>query len=298
MEPSLSMCCWTRLACTCSADLAALKEVQALAKEAFAPGAALPRLVAKGLAASAALRLLHLAAVDARAMPMPVLVSAVYSWAHLGLRNGRKPKRRSEHVALLAHEFANGIAPQGIKESMRLELTAVETAVSLRLALGGSLQEVAMLKLVPSDAPGKLDRRALVAPPAPRGATQATALMWATRQGVRWVQSMLRLGADPNQLTPCGWSALIYGAAFESRNMSLDGVSDSTEDYGGYRSRNRGVVGPLLDARADPSVQSLASQEFLSAFGPSPVDTLLVSAELLAAFEGVEGGWAQELLSS
>ena len=30
--------------------------------------------------------------------------------------------------------------------------------------------------------------------------------------GVRWVQSMLRLGADPNQLTPCGWSALIYGA--------------------------------------------------------------------------------------
>ncbi|CAJ1346638.1 unnamed protein product [Effrenium voratum] len=110
--PSLSMCCWTRLACTCSADLAALKEVQALAKEAFAPGAALPRLVAKGLAASAALRLLHLAAVDARAMPMPVLVSAVYSWAHLGLRNGRKPKRRSEHVALLAHEFANGIAPQ------------------------------------------------------------------------------------------------------------------------------------------------------------------------------------------
>ena len=140
-RPSLSMCCWTRLACTCSADLAALKEVQALAKvragglgwakprvfsflfrcpelilqrpfcgsnhmpqarrvqhrlyvssterggdpgwdpgapltgqEAFAPGAALPRLVAKGLAASAALRLLHLAAVDARAMPMPVLV--------------------------------------------------------------------------------------------------------------------------------------------------------------------------------------------------------------------------------
>ena len=39
---------------------------------------------------------------------------------------------------------------------MRLELKAVEAAIRIRLALGGSLEEVTLLNMVPADTPGDL----------------------------------------------------------------------------------------------------------------------------------------------
>ena len=39
---------------------------------------------------------------------------------------------------------------------MQLELKAVEIAIRIRLASGGSLEEVALLDLVPADTPGSL----------------------------------------------------------------------------------------------------------------------------------------------
>ena len=44
----------------------------------------------------------------------------------------------------------------GIQEAMRLELKAVEAAIRIRLALGGSLEEVTLLNMVPADTPGDL----------------------------------------------------------------------------------------------------------------------------------------------
>ncbi|CAE7464595.1 ATJ20 [Symbiodinium microadriaticum] len=222
---------------------------------------------------AAVLRLSWLAGVDAEELLMPELANSVYTWAHLGkAANAPKPRRRSEHVQQLAREFANGVATTGIQEAMRLELKAVEAAIRIRLALGGSLEEVTLLNMVPADTPGKLDGRALIACTRPRGLTEATTLMWATRQGVRWVQAILRLGANASKVTPSGWSALLYGAAFESRKMTADGSSDSGDaSYGGYRHRTRGVVGPLIDAGADPNARTLQLKAYQSAFSPSPL---------------------------
>lgn len=179
---------------------------------------------------------------------------------------------------------------------MRRELAAVEAAVELRLALGGSLSEVDSLSLVPRDTPGKLEGRALVHSSRTRGNTEVTALMWATRHGVRWVESLLRLGADPSQVTPAGWTALLYASAFESRGVVLDGASDSNAEYGGYRSRARGVVGPLIDAGAGLS-STLPLTAFHSVFAPSPVcSTVVGPLDVAQAEASARAGWAEEII--
>lgn len=203
----------------------------------------------------------------------------------------------------LSFEFPLGLAGSGINISMKRELAAVEAAVDIRLSLNGAISEVAELKLVPADTPGMLDGRALSSCSRVRGSMPVTALMWSTRHGVRWVESLLRRKADPCQVTPGGWSALILAAAFESRGVSLDGASDSGEDFGGrYRQRARGVVGPLLDAGADAKAQTLPLREFLQFFGPSPLGSVLrgednISAADIAQAEAfASAGWAQALL--
>ncbi|CAE7438332.1 ATJ20 [Symbiodinium pilosum] len=300
--PSLPVVCWLALARTCSGDWSALQQhVEAVHKDAFAAHQSLEQLVNAKRFRAAVLRLSWLAGVDAENSPMPKLASLVYIWAHLGKpANAPKPNRRSEHVQQLAREFANGAVSTGIQEAMRLELKAVEAALRIRLALGGSLEEVALLNLVPADTPGKLDGRALIACTRSRGLTEATTLMWATRQGVRWVQAILRLGASASKVTPSGWSALLYGAAFESRKMTADGSSDSGDaSYGGYRHRTRGVVGPLIDAGADPQARTLQLKAYLSAFSPSPLTCKFVCASDIAwAESAVNSGWAIDLLSN
>lgn len=272
--PPLPVVCWSALACSCMGDWRAMqRHVKAVYKDAFATQRSLDRLIAEERFRAAVLRLSWLAGVDAEELLMPELANSVYTWAHLGkAANAPKPRRRSEHVQQLAREFANGVATTGIQEAMRLELKAVEAAIRIRLALGGSLEEVTLLNMVPADTPGKLDGRALIACTRPRGLTEATTLMWATRQGVRWVQAILRLGANASKVTPSGWSALLYGAAFESRKMTADGSSDSGDaSYGGYRHRTHGVVGPLIDAGADPNARTLQLKAYQSAFSPSPL---------------------------
>ena len=50
----------------------------------------------------------------------------------------------------------SAIPRTGIQEAMRLELKAVEAAIRVRLASGGSLEEVTQMNLVPADTPGRL----------------------------------------------------------------------------------------------------------------------------------------------
>merc|ERR1719253_1891336 len=152
-----------------------------------------------------------------------------------------------------------------------------------------------MLQLVPADTPGKLAGHATTNSKRPRAKIEATALMWATRYGVRWVKLMLRFGADARQVTPSGWSALLCGAVFESRGIVLDGASDSGESYGGYRDRTRGVIGPLVDGGAS-TAPTLALDLFLDAFGPTPINSPLVGPIDVAVGEaGSNIGWALEI---
>merc|ERR1711920_950706 len=76
--------------------------------------------------------------------------------------------------------------------------------------------------------------------------------------------------ADASQVTPSGWSALVYAATFESRGVVIDGTTDSGEAYGGYRCRSKGVVGPLLAAGATLT-PTVPLEEFSRAFAPTLV---------------------------
>lgn len=301
--PRLPLSAWRALARACKADYAAVRPAyRELTRLALSPTKSVKALLEEDCPVAAALRVWILTGLDAEETCMPLLVNGMYSWAHLGRvpGSGRKPKRHQEHRAQLAAEFPGGPEDQGqtgIQLTMRREMAAVEAAVKIRLSLGGSLNEVAKLSLVPSDLPGKLEGRALVNWSRRRVDTEATALMWATRHGVRWVESMIRWGADATQVTAAGWTALIYAAAFESRGVILDGASDSGASYGGYQSRARGVVGPLLDNGADPAAPTLPLEMFLEAFGPSPVTAPHVSPLDIATEEAsLRAGWAEEIL--
>lgn len=256
-------------------------------------------LVQAGEVAASALRLWSLSGIDAGELSMPKLVNATYTWAHYARRSGRfRPVRRSQHLrVLLAEAAADGAAPgQGIQATMRSELVVVQAAVELGRALGRSIDEVDKLPMVPTDAPGKLEGRLGVTCQRSRSETEATALMWATRFGVRWVEMLLKQGADPTLVTPHGWTALLYGAVFQSRGISNDGSTDSGDQYGGYRRRARGVIGPLVDAGA-VLAPTLPLDKFLDVFAPSPVQAPLVGPVEVARTEATAGtGWADELL--
>merc|ERR1719323_2327398 len=232
---------------------------------------------------------------------MPLLIEAAYTWAHYGRPSGgRRPIRRVDHLARLMEEFspapAGQVVARGIQATMRCELSAVQAVVELGLLLKRSLLEVGMLKMVPDDTPGKLEGRLSVTAVRQRGKTEATALMWSTRYGVRWVEMLLRLGADPAQKTPEGWTALLYGASFQARGIVSDGSTDSGDQYGGYRRRPRGVIGPLLDAGAVPS-STLPLKAFKEVFAPSPViDALVGPSEVAQSEIAADSAWAQELL--
>lgn len=239
----------------------------------------------------------------------------MFDWAHYGKspdnRRTEKGKgkgkgkgvRRSEHLVRLFAEFpGQDIGERGIKATMRRELMAVEAAIRVRLAFGGSINEVDRLEIIPKDTPGKLQGQALVDCSRHRGFFEVTALMWATRLGIRWVELMVRFGADVNQVTSTGWTAALFGAAFQSRDVVMDGATDSTESYGGYRSRSRGVLGPLLDngVLMEPA---LPLEEFLRGFGPTPITAGLVHGGMVGPLDiaVIEGGtmqqWSNDLRS-
>lgn len=277
---------------------AVLPRYREAARLAQSPSTTLREIIGTGDVAAASLRLWLLSGIEVEDLSMPRLVSAAYAWAHYGKpqARGRRPKRRAEHLAQLAAEFSDGPPGRGIQVAMRCELLAVQTAVELGLAIGRGLHEVDLLQVVPADTPGKVEGRMGVPCSRMRPQVEATALMWATRFGVRWVEMLLRLGADPNQVSPQGWTALLYAAVFQSRGIVTDGSTDSGEPYGGYRSRARGVVGPLLDAGA--SLRStLPLDIFCALFDPTPVTVAMVGPLEVARAEALgHAGWAEALL--
>jgi len=290
---------WRAVGSTCKADhtvvLPSYSRVSKLAKSST-----LIELIHAGEVNAAALRLWQLSGIDAGELTMPKLVNATYTWAHYARPCGKlRTVRRSVHLPILMAEVpreAGAVPSQGIQATMRSELVVVQAAVLLGRAIGRSIDEVDKLAMVPTDAPGKLEGRLGVVCQRSRKDTEATALMWATRFGVRWVEMLLKQGADPAFVTPSGWTALLYGAVFQSRGISNDGSTDSGDQYGGYRRRARGVIGPLVDAGAVPT-PTLPLGEFLDVFSPSPIDVPLVGPLEVARMEAIAGtGWSDSLL--
>eukprot|EP00929_Paragymnodinium_shiwhaense_P088328 TRINITY_DN48620_c0_g1_i1.p1 TRINITY_DN48620_c0_g1~~TRINITY_DN48620_c0_g1_i1.p1 ORF type:complete len:391 (+),score=63.36 TRINITY_DN48620_c0_g1_i1:166-1338(+) len=309
--PLLSLSAWRALgSCSRGEDELVWPEFRKVLREALAPGATVASLLraweqsgpAGSCPRAAALRLQILTGISVEDLRMPVLTNFMYRWAHYGRPIGKKAKPHLLHKKELAAEFqetdgvgATAVTDVGIQALMRRELAAVVTAIRMRLIFGGSFREVADVQLVASDTPGKLEGKCYVNSNYVRAPMESTALMWATKHGVRWVEAFLKLGADASQVTPCGWTALAAAAAFESRGVVVDGSSDSNEGYGGYRTRTRGVVGPLLDAGARPSA-SVPLEVFSSCFRPTPIKEKLMGPVEIAVAEACTGvGWAHAL---
>lgn len=264
---------------------------------------------------AAALRIWKITGIVIEDTSMPKAVDDMFAWAHYGIsgkgtypvdgdstkgmgKGKRKPAmRRSDHLALLMSEFGGeDAAHSGIQGTMRRELVAVEAAVKTKLALNGGISEIDRLPFIPHDMLGQTEKQALVSCPRGRGDFEVTALMWATRHGVRWVKSMLSLRADPLEVTPAGWTPLLYASIFEARGIVMDGQSDSGEAYGSYRNRSKGVVGPLLEAVATLS-PTLSLKEFCRACAPTPVSKPLVGPVDIARGEaGATAAWAAAVI--
>jgi len=294
--PWASLKTWRTLARTNKAEYATVFPLhQQVVRRAMAPDATVSKLSTDGRAA--AYRIWAFSGVSVEDASVPVLVEQIHDWAKNGRRLNGKPVKRLEHLSRIRNEFDGTSAESGIKASMRNELVAVKEVLQLKLTLNGLMSEVDLLQLVPYDVCGKLAVGQSVPCSRARPKTEATALMWATRHGVRWVEMMLGFSPDVQQVTPGGWSALLYAAAFESRKVVTDGASDCSEGYGGYRHRSRGVVGPLIDAGAALD-RNLPLRTFLDSFAPSPIFSEKVGPQDLARTEAASReGWAAVLLS-
>lgn len=293
---------WLALGAACTADAKAVQPVYKKAYDiAHDRDASLIALVGEKNVAAACLRLKTLSGIDLDAVPsMPRLVQAAFSWAHYGkVVNQSRPAKRSEHLQKMSQEFppADPREPvRGIQATMRQELVAVRVVTELGLAVHRDINEVDILQLVPVDTPGKAGCLGVVAS-RPRGESEATVLMWATRHGVRWVEMFLSLGADAKLVTPAGWTALLYGSIFQSRGVVADGSTACNEEYGGYRRarRGRGVVGPLLDAGAT-CTPTLSLKAFQHLFAPSPVSADMVGPVEVVSVEIANEHWSNEIL--
>ncbi|CAE8738728.1 unnamed protein product [Polarella glacialis] len=163
--PHLPLAAWQALRGVCRADYAAVSPAcKALARQASDPTQSVLSLSAVS-ARAAAIRLFWLTGIYADDQSMPKLVNSAYNWAHYGksAECSRRPLHRAAHLKQLSDEFPVARGEKGIQACMRRELAAVEAAIRIRLALGGSLREVDNLSLVPADTPGKLEGRASIA---------------------------------------------------------------------------------------------------------------------------------------
>mmetsp|Transcript_66831 Transcript_66831/g.159954 ORF Transcript_66831/g.159954 Transcript_66831/m.159954 type:complete len:361 (+) Transcript_66831:87-1169(+) len=317
--PWLPLSAWRAVGRACVLDLASVKpRHKDLLKRAMRQGASITSLAAEGRPAlqEVAMRVWRLIGIMLDDVSTPKVAMEMFNWAHYGSGSDRGPSppmpmppikvgkgkgkvrndSRRMHLWRVRNEFPGDLAPGmiGIQATMRREMLAVETVLRVKLSINGSMSEVDKLPLIPSDTPGKLGQAYRSCTRA-RDLVEATPLMWATVRGTRWVKAMLDLRADPGQVTPKGWTALLYGATFESRGVVVDGASDSGEDYGGYRCRTRGVVGPLLDAGASPRA-TLPLEEFKNAFAPTPVTSQVVGPLDVAVGEaGQNAGWSADI---